>query len=157
VSVPHGQGHRRDSWFGFATQEVPGVLVGAVFGVGEVGGEGDDGLVVGGAEGEDVPGVGGDYQGGEEVELVGGVEDVAGADGAGVGVGAFVEGAFDLHAEKVAVVIRGDIVGGGFSPGLGDAEAALGGALHETEFGPFSAEFGVGDVFAGLGHGASFC
>ena len=36
-----------------------------------MGGEGDDGLVVGGAEGEDVPGVGGDYQGGEEVELVG--------------------------------------------------------------------------------------
>ena len=71
---------------------------------------------------------------------------MAGADGAGVGVGAFVEGAFDLHAEKVAVVIRGDIVGGGFSPGLGDAEAALGGALHETEFGPFSAEFGVLDI-----------
>jgi hypothetical protein len=38
--------------------------------------------VVGGADGEDVPGVGGDDIGGEEVELVGAVDDVAGADGA---------------------------------------------------------------------------
>jgi hypothetical protein len=48
-------------------------------------------------------------------------------------------------------VVGGDVVGGGFSPGLVAAEAALGGALHETEFGPFSAEFGVLDVLA-VGH-----
>ena len=45
-------------------------------------------------------------------------------------------------------MIGGDVVGGGFSPGLGDAESALGGALHETEFGPLSAEFVVLDVLA---------
>ena len=35
-------------------------MVGGVLGVGVVGGEEDVGLVVGGGEGEDVPGVGGD-------------------------------------------------------------------------------------------------
>jgi hypothetical protein len=54
---------------------MPGFLVGAVLGFGEVRGEDDYGLVVGGADGEDVPGVDGDYQGGEEVELVGAVHD----------------------------------------------------------------------------------
>jgi hypothetical protein len=65
------------------------------------------------------------------------------------------DGAFDLDAEEVAVVIGGDVVGGGFSPGLGDAESALGGALHETEFGPLSAEFGMLDVWAlvAISHG----
>jgi len=43
---------------------------------------------------------------------------VAGADGADVGVVALVEGAFDLDAAKEAVVVGGDVVGGGFSPGL---------------------------------------
>jgi hypothetical protein len=119
-----------------------------------VGGEDYGGLVVGGADGEDVPGVGGDDEGGEEVELVGAVDDVAGADGADVGVVALVEGAFDLDAAEGAVVVGGDVVGRGFSPGLGDAEAALDGGLEEAEFGPLAAEFGVRDV--GLGHGFSF-
>jgi hypothetical protein len=52
VSVP--------TWLGFAHQQVPGFLVGAVLGFGEVGGEDDYWLVVGGADGEDLPGVGGD-------------------------------------------------------------------------------------------------
>ena len=116
-----------------------------------MGGEDYGGLAVGGADGEDVPGVGGDDEGGEEVELVGAVDDVAGADGADVGVVALVEGAFDLDAAKEAVVVGGDVVGGGFSPGLVAAEAALGGALHEAEFGPLSAEFGVRDMLA-VGH-----
>jgi hypothetical protein len=51
-------------------------------------------------------------------------------------------------------VVGGDVVGGGFSPGLVAAESALGGALHETKFGPLSAEFGVRDVGA-VGHGFS--
>ena len=123
-------------------------MVGAVFGFFEVGGEDYGGLAVGGADGEDVPGVGGDDEGGEEVELVGAVDDVAGADGANVGVVALIDGAFDLDAAKEAVVVGGDVVGGGFSPGLVAAESALGGALHEAEFGPLSAEFGVLDVFA---------
>ncbi len=116
-----------------------------------MGGEDYGGLVIGGADGEDVPGVGGNDEGGEEVELVGAVDDVAGADGADVGVVALVEGAFDLDAAKEATVISGDVVGGGFSPGLVAAEAALGGALHEAEFGPLAAEFGVLDVLA-VGH-----
>ena len=116
-----------------------------------MGGEDYCGLVVGGADGEDVPGVGGDDEGGEEVELVGAVDDVAGADGADIRVATFVDGAFHLNTEEVAVVVCGDVVGGGFSPGLSDAESALGGALHEAEFGPLSAEFGVLDVFA-VGH-----
>lgn len=45
----------------------------------------------------------------------------------------------------------GDVVGSGFSPGLVAAESALGGTLHETEFGPLSAEFGMLNVFA-VGH-----
>ena len=63
-------------------------------------GEDYRGLIVGGLDGEDVPGVGGDYVGGEEIQLVGGVDYVAGADGADVGVVAFVDGALDLHAAK---------------------------------------------------------
>jgi|HubBroStandDraft_6_1064221.scaffolds.fasta_scaffold08018_2 hypothetical protein len=129
----------------FAHQQVPGFFVGAVFGTFEVGGEDYCGLVVGGADGEDVPGVGGDDEGGEEVELVGAVDDVAGADRADVGVGALVDGALDLHAAEEALVIGDDVVGGGFPPGLVAAESALGGALHEAEFGPLSAEFGVRD------------
>ncbi len=109
-------------------------------------------MVVGGADGEDVPGVGGDDEGGEEVELVGAVDDVAGADGADVGVVALIDGAFDLHAAEEAVVVGGEIVGSGFSPGLGDAESALGGALHEAEFGPLSAKLGVFDGLVGLEH-----
>ena len=127
---------------------MPGFLVGAVFGIFEVGGEDYCGLVIGGADGEDVPGVGGDDEGGEEVELVGAADDVAGADGADVGVGALVDGALDLHAAEEALIIGDDVVGGGFSPGLVAAESALGGALHETEFGPLSAEFVVLDVLA---------
>ncbi|MGA9511197.1 MAG: hypothetical protein WBV55_21430, partial [Candidatus Sulfotelmatobacter sp.] len=90
--------------------------------------------------------------GGEEVELFGAVDDVAGANGANVGVTALVDGAFDLDTAEESLVVGGDIVGSGFSPGLGDAESALGGAEHETEFGPLSAEFGVLNVFAVMGH-----
>ena len=134
---------------------MPGFFVGAVFGFFQVGREDYGGLVVGGADGEDVPGVGGDDEGGEEVELVGAVDDVAGADGADVGVVALVERAFDLDAAEEAVMVGGDVVGGGFSPGLVATESALGGALHETEFGPLSAKFGVRDVWA-VGHRVFF-
>jgi hypothetical protein len=122
-----------------------------------VGGEDYGGLAVGGADGEDVPGVGGDDEGGEEVELVGAVDDVAGADGTDVGVAALVDSALHLNTAEEAVVVGGDVVGGGFSPGLVAAESALAGALHETEFGPLSAEFGVLDVFALIGDVMEAC
>ena len=80
---------------------MPGFFVFFVFGFFQ-GGEGQGGLAVCGFQGEDIPGVGGDYQGGDEVQLVGAVGDVAGADGADVGVLALAQGAFDLDAEEVS-------------------------------------------------------
>src|ERR1700690_3125701 len=72
-----------------------------------------------------------------------------------VGVSAMEDGAFYLDAEEVALVVYGEVVGGVVSAGLGQDQAVLGGAELETEFGPFSAEFGVGDVLAlgTIGHG----
>ena len=84
--------------------------------------------------------------------MVGGVKDVAGADGADVGVVALVDGALDLDAAEESLVVGGNVVGGGFSPGLVDAEFALGGALHEAEFGPLAAELGVLDGIFGTEH-----
>ena len=81
-----------------------------------MGGEDYCRLVIGGEDGEDVPGVGGDDEGGEEIELVGAVDDVAGADGADVGEVALVEGALDLDAAKEAVVVGGDDRRGRFLP-----------------------------------------
>ena len=49
--------------------------------------------MVGGFNGEDVPGVGGDYVGGEEVDLVGAVGDSVGVEVAFVGVAAVEDGA----------------------------------------------------------------
>ena len=132
-------------------QQMPGFFVGGVFGIFQVRGEDDGGLLVGGEDGKDIPDVGGDDVGGEEVELVGGVDDVAGADGADVGVATLVDGAFDLDAAEEAVVVGGDVVRGGLSPGLGDAESAFDGTLEETEFGPLSAALGVSDVLALVG------
>jgi hypothetical protein len=159
---------------------MPGFFVGGVFGFLAVGREGDGGLVVGGGEGEDVEDVGGDDVGGEEVDLVGSVEVVVGGEAAGVGVVAFVEGAFDLDAEEAgpSVAVRSlragslvggrilrtgvlgggrglgagdeEVVGGAFSAGAGEDEAEFGGAELETEFGPLSATLGVADVLAGI-------
>ena len=86
-----------------------------------MGGEEDVGLVVGGGEGEDVEGVGGDYVGGEEVDLGWGVGDAVVVEVAFVGVSAMEDGAFDLDAEEVAVVFDGEVVAGHVFPGLGDA------------------------------------
>jgi hypothetical protein len=69
-----------------------------------------------------------------------------------VGASAFVFGAFDLDAEEAAVVFDGEVVAGHVSPGLGDAESVLGGAGHETQFGPLAPEFGVLDVDSLVGH-----
>ena len=111
-----------------------------------MGGEEDVGLGVGGGEGEDVEGVGGDYVGGEEVDLGGGVGDAVVVEVAFVGVAAVVDGAFDLDAEEVAEVVDGEVVGGAVAAGLGEDESEFGGAELEAEFGPFSAAFGVRDV-----------
>ena len=49
--------------------------------------------MVGGQDWQDVPGVGGDYVGGEEVDLVGAVGDSVGVEVAFVGVAAVEDGA----------------------------------------------------------------
>ena len=132
---------------------MPGFFVLAVLGIVAVRGEEDFGLVGDGLDGDDVPGVGGDDEGGDEVDLAGEVGNAVGGDAAAVGVPAFLAGAFDLDAEEVAAVVGGEVVGGIVSPGLGDAEAEFGGAGHETEFGPLAARFGVVDVHSFIGHG----
>ncbi len=120
VSGPHYQSSggwvSAWDWSSSDLQQVPGFFVEAVFGFFQVGRQDYCRLAVGGKDGEDVPGVGGDDEGGEEVELVGAVEDVAGTDGADVGVVALIEGAFDLHAEEEAVVVGGDARRGRFLP-----------------------------------------
>ncbi len=84
---------------------MPSFFVLGVFGIWAVGGEEDVGLVVGGGEGEDVEGVGGDDVGGEEVDFGGGVGDAVVVEVAFVGVAAVVDRTFYLHAEEVAVVV----------------------------------------------------
>jgi hypothetical protein len=110
-------------------------------------------LAVGGGQGEDVPGVGGDYVGGDEVDAGGGVGDFVGGDVAFVRVAALVQRAFDLDADEVSVVVDGEVVGGAVAAGLGDVESVLGGAGHEAEFGPLSAGFGLLNVDSSIGHG----
>ena len=61
ISLTGSGGRGRPPYTGtLFRQQMPGFLVGAVLGFGEMGGEDDYGLVVGGADGEDVPGIYGD-------------------------------------------------------------------------------------------------
>jgi len=57
-------------------------------------------LCVRGADGEDVPGVGGNDVGGDEVDLVGGIGVALGVEVTSVGASAKEEGAFDLDADS---------------------------------------------------------
>ena len=102
--------------------------------------------------GDDVPDVEGDDVGGDEVDVGFGVDGAAFADGVGgagfVGLGADAFGALDLDAEEVGAVVEDEVVAAGVSPGLGDAESAVGGAGEEGGFGEFSGDFGI---FAGGG------
>jgi hypothetical protein len=102
-----------------------------------------------------VPGVGWDYPsaslrtgyGGYEVQAVFGIGHSVGGYVTFETVVAAAFGGFDLNAEDAAVVFDHEVVGSGVSPGLGDHESALGGAGHETEFGPLSAEFVVFKIY----------
>lgn len=109
-----------------------------------MGGEPDiEGMVEGG-ERKDVPGVGGDNEGGDEIDFVGGIRAAVAADRANVRMQALLASALDLDAEKASVVLDGEIVGGAFTPGLGDAQSVFGGASHEAEFSPFATLLRVG-------------
>ena len=66
-----------------------------------------------------------------------------------VTVVAHAGGGFHLNAEDSALVLDHEVIGSGISPGLGDHESVLGGAGHETEFGPLAAEFVVFKVYGG--------
>jgi len=124
---------------------VPGFLVFGVFAGLAVGGEDDIGLAVGGFDGDDVPGVGGDDVGGDEVDFFGGVGDVVGADGADVGVVAFADGGLDLDAAEQSAVVGGDVVGG-VAEGLGGEQVLFGGTGDETHLGPGTPDSGVAEV-----------
>lgn len=70
---------------------------------------------------EDVPGVRGDYVGGDEVDVFGGVGDSVGVEVAFVGVAAVEDGALYLDAEEASEILGGDIVGSAVPPRLGNA------------------------------------
>jgi hypothetical protein len=135
---------------------VPGFAVGFeahLFGL-AVGVEAEHGL--GGADfyWEDVPNVEFDHVGGYEVDVALGVDGAAFAGGVGgagfVGAGAEGVGAFDLYAEEMdlgfGAVVEDEVVAFAVSPGLADAEAALGGLVEEGGFGALSGALGVAEV-----------
>jgi hypothetical protein len=62
-----------------------------------------------------------------------------------VGAGAETVGGFDLDAEKAVAVVENEVVALGVSPGLGHAEAELGGFVEEGGFGALSGTLGVAE------------
>lgn len=133
-------------------EQVPGFFVGRIFLMLAAGGEeevaAEDGDDFGG---EDIPDIFGDDVDGEEVDLVAGVVRAAGLDCDDVSAALAGCGGLDLDAEETAVALRGDVVAGGVSPGLGGAESSLDDSGHEDEFGPLAAMFGVFDDDAAAG------
>lgn len=100
-------------------------------------------------DGKDIPGVGGDYVGGDEVDLVAGVGVAVGVEVAFEGASALEERALHLYAVEASAVFDGEVVWSAVSPGLGDAQAEFGGAGHETEFDPLASRFGEADKYVG--------
>src|SRR5579872_4485404 len=90
---------------------------------------------------DDVPEIGWNDVDGEEVDLGGGVGPARGAlNGTGVQLAPPVTGGFDLYAQEAPSGFDDEVVAAAVSPGLDDAEAMLGGAGHEKELRPFSAQ-----------------
>ena len=69
-------------------------------------------MAVGSLDGEDVPGVGGNHIGRDEIDLIGRVGSAIVGDAADVGVPAFLLRALYLYAEKASVAFYGEVVGG---------------------------------------------
>src|SRR5579863_7394832 len=94
-----------------------------------------------GGVGENIPVVGGDEVGGEEID---GARSVAAvlwaADAETVSTfGMAAHGAFDLHAEDGTGVFDPDVGAGESAVGAGDFESLASGEGHEVKFGPGSA------------------
>jgi hypothetical protein len=68
-----------------------------------------------------------------------------------VGAGAETVGGFDLDAEKAVAVVENEVVALGVSPGLGHAEAELGGFVEEGGFGALSGTLGVAEPLGTTG------
>src|SRR5579864_38849 len=136
---------------GIGAEEVPGLLEFGVFGFGAMRGEKDLGLSASGVEGNDVPDLDGDDVSRDKVEHAFAVRDSVGVDVTFVSSGGVVAASgFDLHTQEVSVVLDGNVVGRGVSPGTDDGEALLGGAGHEEKLGPFSALFEMFDDVGGV-------
>jgi hypothetical protein len=150
--------HTTASWaiggIRIVAEELPGLLKSGVFGFGAVRGEEHFSLAVSVLEGNDVPDLDGNNKRRDEVEHAVAVRDSVGVDVTLVSAGGVVAASgFDLHAEDVSMMLDGDVVGRGVSPGTDDGEALLGGARHEQKFGPFALLFEVvEDVGGVVGH-----
>ena len=113
--------------------------------------------------GEDVPGIGGDYVGGDEVGLGAGLGDSVGVEVAFVGVSALEKGCISPARGGSVRGFRRRGHRGVVAPGLGDAQAEFGGAGHETELRPRAARrapralaWGMGQLGLGMEFGPAF-
>jgi len=105
---------------------------------------------------DDVPGIVGDDVGGEEIDVVGGVEaaSVAVASNAKIDeVSATMrgEGGFDLDAEQAVSAGDYEIESKAVAVGLADAESEASGFKYEDEFGEFAFALGIAGLASGFG------
>ena len=102
-----------------------------------------------GFERENVPGIAGDHEDGDEVHVVGkiavGRNPPSYPAGVGVGVGEAAGGA-DLDAVERLTVSDDEVEAGGVAVGLGDEEAFLGRSQGELHLCPFAAALGHPEV-----------
>jgi hypothetical protein len=100
-----------------------------------------------GADGEDVPKIERDDVGYEEVDVGGGVDGAAFADGVSsagfISVGAEGVGGLDLDAEEAASVVEDEVVALAVAPGLGDTESEGAGFVEEGGFAALAGALGV--------------
>jgi hypothetical protein len=125
----------------------PGFAVVFVFVAGASGGAGVEAeafAASGGFDGDQVPGVLGDYVGGDQIDLILGVNVAASPAAVGTDlIGAAVDGVggLYLHTADVASPADDKVEAIAVSVGLGDGEAEAGRFAHEGQFGEFSLAF----------------
>ena len=126
----------------FSVQQVPCLLVTRVLGERVVRGQANNILnPARDFDRDDVPGIGWNYIDGEKIYLGGRIGSSCSAlNCAGIQLASPVAGGFHLHAEKAASGFDDEVVAAAVSPRLDDAQSVLGGARHEKQFYPFSAQ-----------------